>query len=366
MIIWITEGDRHEAVLLCHGKTVIRVLGRDAFILFHNAQYYLHLPRGLTSDHSGPLTHETRIRIKDETGSAFLAASFYGEDYGSFRKLCWSEDLLTLGSDIEDDLYLQDANVLPHQFVFDRTHHLILDRYETGTAMADRHTVTQNAFHNGTSFRVNNVQIVLHESFLMVNRIRNLYTHLPVWSGREEVLPPLSELPAVTRFYQPDPLLPSYEVLLPEPLPFQEKEHNPLLFMMGPALTMSSASMAAGLISAYNGWLQGREWIDLAPSIILPFVMVLSTLLWNPMQRLYEVRKEKRQKKRRLKQYQDYLAGLKEEVLAYQNKVRAETEARYPADFLHSGRMYSAVTDAMEYSAVRFGTGSVPFDLLLK
>ena len=55
---------------------------------------------------------------------------------------------------------------------------------------------------------------------------------------------------------------------------------------------MASASMAAGLISAYNGWLQGREWIELAPSVILPFVMVLSTLLWNPMQRLYEVLKE--------------------------------------------------------------------------
>ena len=366
MILWVVEQDRHEAILLHQKKTVIRILDRDAVVLFHNGHYFLHLPRGLSSEHTGPIVHETIIHIRDENRHAVIQASMYEEQYGSFHKIEWKEDLLTLGSAIEDDLYLQDQNLKPHQFVFDRTHHLVLDRYETGTAVLDNQTVQQNEFHNGSCFRVKNVQLILHDAFLMLNRVENLYVHAPAWCGTESILPVQEPPQPIERLYQPKLLTAAYEAVLPEPLPFQSKEHNPLIFMMGPALTMSSASMAAGLISAYNGWLQGREWIDLAPTIILPFVMVLSTLLWNPMQRLYEVQRERRQKKRRLENYRQYLGDLKQEILDYQAHLKEELEERFPPLFLQSGRRYAAEKTSAEFGAVRFGRGSVPFTLTLQ
>ena len=47
---------------------------------------------------------------------------------------------------------------------------------------------------------------------------------------------------------------------------------------------------------------------------MLPFVMVISTLLWNPLQRLYEKKKEKKKTRQRIQEYESYLALLKGEM----------------------------------------------------
>ena len=366
MIIWITEEDRHQAVLLNEPKVSFRILGHDVCILDHQGKYYLRLPRGLSCDSNGPLKHESRIRITDGTQNAILLCSMYAKGYDRFRKYEWPDDLVTLGNSIEDDLYLQDQNIQPHQFVFDRSHRMIFDRFDTNLAENDSTTAGGIGFENGTVFRVCNLQIAVHESFLMINTPENLYVHAKPWKGKEGILPPAGTTEPVARIYHSELPELCFEQRLPEPLPYQPKEHNPLVFMMGPALTMASASMAAGLISAYNGWLQGREWIELAPSVILPFVMVLSTLLWNPMQRLYEVLKEKRQKKKRNKDYESYLSHLKEQIISYEDRIQYEYERIFPVDFASSGRIYSAVSDSLEFSSVRIGVGPVPVSINLE
>ncbi|MBR3345801.1 MAG: hypothetical protein IKG37_01850, partial [Solobacterium sp.] len=89
MILWVVEQDRHEAILLHQKKTVIRILDRDAVILFHNGHYFLHLPRGLSSEHTGPIVHETIIHIRAESRRAVIQASMYEEQYGSFHNNEW-------------------------------------------------------------------------------------------------------------------------------------------------------------------------------------------------------------------------------------------------------------------------------------
>ena len=77
---------------------------------------------------------------------------------------------------------------------------------------------------------------------------------------------------------------------------------------------MSLASMSGASISMYRGYMNGRDILDMLPMILLPSMMLLSTILWNPLQQLHE--KKENQKKIHIRkiEYEAYLEQLKSNI----------------------------------------------------
>ena len=57
---------------------------------------------------------------------------------------------------------------------------------------------------------------------------------------------------------------------------------------------MSSASLSAGLFAAYQSYMNGRDVYSLIPMILLPSVMLVSSLLFQPLNRMYDARQKKK------------------------------------------------------------------------
>ncbi|MBR4455334.1 MAG: hypothetical protein IKS32_03815, partial [Solobacterium sp.] len=191
------------------------------------------------------------------------------------------------------------------------------------------------------------------------------YCSLPDIMIHESILPEPEPLIVLERSYQEpaEELHAVYE--LDPPPPLEAVDRRPLVFMMGPALMMSSASLITGLLSAYNGWLSGRPVNELAPVIILPSVMMLSALLWNPLQRFHDRRTERKRKKERTEEYKAYLDELQNAVLSR----TAETAERIETRFNPSDPKISDLCRAQHYQTdfmqVRLGTGEVQCDVKL-
>ncbi len=361
MIGWITEQDRRQAVLIHDRRMIFELLNQDCSIYQTQGSYHLKLPYGCRYESKPAIEHQAVSVIRDLRTQAQAAIfwSVYDKGYGVFRRYVWGSGIVTLGSSIDDDIYVQDKNLKPGQFLFDLNSRVIIDR--CGSRMADLSgcCVGNTPFFLGARFRVLNVQVILWNSFIAVSSAANTYCSLPEARLAEGRLPVIPSMRSLNRTYAQPASRFHYETELREPLPAEKSRKRPLLFLMGPALMMSSASLTAGLMSAYNAWLNGRSLQEVAPMIILPSVMILSTLLWNPLQRLYDNRTERKQFRKRNADYETYLRELKNEILNKEAEYASFLEQRFASSVPDSDQLWRALPGQSDFLWIRLGTGPV-------
>ena len=367
MIGWIVEKDRRQAVLLHERRVIFELLHQDCSIYKDNGIYHIKLPYGFIYLERPQIEHEAITRIKDVLTASQAAVywSMYDSGYGTFRHYSWGSGTVTLGSAIDDDIYVQDRNLKPRQFLIDLRKQTVTDLNRSGMADLSGRTVTETPFCFGERFRVLNVQMILSDSFLAVSSTANTYCRLEEQRLPEEQLPTLPQTRFLCRPYQIPAEPFCYETELCDPLPAERSRKRPLVFVMGPALMMSSASLTAGLLSAYNGWLNGRSPGELAPIILLPSVMVISALLWNPLQRIYDNRKERAELRRRTDEYQNYLQSLKDTILDREACYIDFLEKRFTQSVPPENQMWRSLPEQTDHLCVRIGTGPVHCDVKL-
>lgn len=97
-------------------------------------------------------------------------------------------------------------------------------------------------------------------------------------------------------------------LVLKDPPALLPREHQPLLGVLGPALTMSIASVSSSLFLLQNTLASGQPATAAIPSLIMAGSMLLSTLAWPLWQRRHEKRRELTMMQQRSDCYDHYLA----------------------------------------------------------
>lgn len=179
---------------------------------------------------------------------------------------------------------------------------------------------TKNSFSDfklGEEIEFMGLKIWILPTFIMVNQVSTVLVHLPPYYHRKikqlelKKMVNLEHAPRILKSY------PTLSIKFKRINPIQEVQRIPLIFTVGPALMMSVASLISGGLSAYNGYLQGREIHEVIPMIILPIIMLSTTMIYHPLQRYYENKKKKEQKKIRIGKIQEYIAELDNQLLMY-------------------------------------------------
>ena len=156
------------------------------------------------------------------------------------------------------------------------------------------------------------LRILFEEDFIIVNHPSNTSCHLSKFTPKTTMLSPIQYVDRTT-IYQPE-IINEYTLTVDEPEHISQYEKRSVIFSIGPAITMSLASMSGASISMYRGYMNGRDILDMLPMILLPSMMLLSTILWNPLQQLHE--KKDNQKKIHIRkiEYEAYLEQLKSNI----------------------------------------------------
>lgn len=126
---------------------------------------------------------------------------------------------------------------------------------------------------------------------------------------RDEALPPIPEIPSsmMTWILQPyEPYVITSQICKDPPTQ-SKRERSPLIYTLGPSLTMGIASLSSSLFMVQSVLANGQPISAAAPSLIMAGSMLVGTLVWPLLTQRYERQKEARQEEKRTQCYEAYL-----------------------------------------------------------
>ncbi len=329
MMLYAVYRGQAGCFLLPPGRSTVRI--RDAEILFYCRAQEVHVLSRPRTSAKTVFQAGQHFQLPGSSADAVIDCwlSAYAEGYDRFRKVVLAGGTGVIGRAIECEFVLQDPALAPRQIFLQGAH--VRCAGELPLLSVNGKTVSETDLQPGDILRFLNVQMIYHPLFWMISCVGNFFCALPAWQRpvRGGPLPARSQTEQEPLFLCPS-ALPQFAEELAEPEPLPGRTRSPLIFTMGPAITMSAASLLSGSIAFHNGLLSGRRPLDLLPSVLLPLVMLASALIWNPAQRFYEKRREKRAREERLRHYQEYLQALRKRIADYQETVRKQAWQEYP------------------------------------
>lgn len=182
------------------------------------------------------------------------------------------------------------------------------------------------------SITIAHVRMIMMEDGITMNVPADVHIHLQEYSFHQS-LQKLKTIPKCKRIYNKTPPFPKpfvFHEALPQAT-FIETSRKPFLLESGPTLLMALASLCVGLISSYLAYNNGKEMVTLIPMLVLPFVMLLSVIVFQPLIRVYENKQNKKRKKQMEEQCCKKHDACKQEYEKYQEMVAAYIDTYYPS-----------------------------------
>ncbi|MEG0657538.1 FtsK/SpoIIIE domain-containing protein [Anaerorhabdus sp.] len=173
------------------------------------------------------------------------------------------------------------------------------------------------------------IKLIYCHDFVMINQCNNVSIYLDEYKVHQSYIKPLYYLHRIIQHKRESFTEPKLTISFRQFGTIQKIEKQPLFFIMFPILLMSCASLLSGALMAYQSYLQGRELVEVLPSLIVPIVMILGSTMIHPLQRRYENKKFKCKLNDREQDIKRYFNELENEVLNYDNQVRIYERKRW-------------------------------------
>ena len=231
------------------------------------------------------------------------------QGWNQFKSYLYQDTIIigTVINDITVSTELLNRNAITINYV---TKEIIVDT--SIHAYINQRRFYKTSFKTGDLLETYYLRIQFEDDFILVNQPANSSCHLSLFNPKNTILSPI-KYEDIDTIYQPD-LIDEYTLTVEEPEHISHYEKRSVIFSVGPAITMSLASMSGASISMYRGYMNGRDIVDMLPMILLPSMMLLSTILWNPLQQLHEKKENQKKVQLRNKEYKAYLEQLKMKV----------------------------------------------------
>ena len=150
-----------------------------------------------------------------------------------------------------------------------------------------------------------------------------------------------------------------------------EEDNTPILYTIGPMLTMtmtSAVSVSTSLINVANG---KSTWLSSLPALIIAAAMVASTLLWPSLMRRYNKKNQKKKEKERQEKYSKYLDEKKEIIEnikrnQYQVLIENFPEPKMLQNtIINKRKLWERKINSDDFLNVRLGIGTIPLKVRL-
>lgn len=304
MIVFQVENNQAFQHQMCDDKLQLSIFHHTVWLKKDNDEITIH--------YDYPHMIETRQNSSDifleslnGEGTCKLYFSPNEGNADTYEKYKMPNSVFTIGASIHDNIFLQDHRIHESEIVIDPVRKEI---HSQGFAACNQMIFDHHEWQNGDTIELLNFRMILHEQFIMMKQVENVYAHLPVYEPLQGIrkISPKKELLLEKTW---NDHLPANTITVEIPVWTQNEtaEARSLSFTIGPSLMMASASLISVIISGYYN--SGKGLMDILPSLILPFTMLASTLLWHPL----EKKKEKKRKLKKQKEEEEkYAAEIKD------------------------------------------------------
>ena len=192
-------------------------------------------------------------------------------------------------------------------------------------------SVTTQALSFGDIVFIMGLKIIVMNNMIIVNKVGN---YLSIDNNYFDVIQPYVQKQTVfdnpdeeaievykedDYFYRAPRFKTSIEdvnLTIDSPPGKEEEDKTPLIYTIGPMLTMAMMSLTTG-INALQGVIDGTtDMKNAAPTLIMSGAMVSTMLLWPNLQKNYQNRQRRKNEKERNTKYLQYLEEKKEQIQA--------------------------------------------------
>ena len=109
------------------------------------------------------------------------------------------------------------------------------------------------------------------------------------------------------------------DIVVEDPPASEKQEEMPMIYVVGPMLTMAMSSMMFGY-SALSGVINGTQELNNAlPTLVMSFAMLLSMLLWPLLSNKYQKKQKAKREKLRQDKYTEYVQQKHQEITSQMN-----------------------------------------------
>ena len=156
-----------------------------------------------------------------------------------------------------------------------------------------------------------------------------------------------------------------------DPAPQKEEEDKtPLLFSMGPMLTMGMTSAVSAYTAINSVVTNNRPIKEALPSIVMAVAMLMTMILWPTLNRIYRNKQFKKREKMRVEKYTEYIESKRKFIRdVMKMQTTALIESFPPVDELKKiilfkrTNLWEREKDQDDFLKVRVGTGTEPVNI---
>ena len=150
-------------------------------------------------------------------------------------------------------------------------------------------------------------------------------------------------------------------------------DETPLMFMLGPSITMGMASLFTGLFTLQTVMSRGGDIMYAMPTLMMSLSMLIGTVLWPILTKRYEKKKRIENEKIRQEKYKKYLQEMNQVIL---------DECKLQSEILHENHvalqncvsritlrkrnLWERAIGQNDFLKVRLGIGDLPLDAEIK
>ena len=327
MILFVREKESVREYCASDGKCGFTVLGHPCFASEENGSWKLDLPPNLKSDPDFVPAARNIVRLNDtgKSETAYLILLAGEENWKDYD--CWTmpDRPFSIGSSPKDEIFYFHDLLEEGCWKIDPLARTVYT--ETGDTLFVNSHACAAPYHYqyGDLIEIYGLKAVLLQECIMINRMAGVSVRLQPYTAKENSQ--RNHSAKKLRYERIPFVMPpdTMNIKLDAPQSVAKAAKSSLFLSIGPSLMMAFASLGSGAIAFWNGYEKGREIIEMVPSLLFPVMMLVSAVLWTPLQRFAEKRRHRQEIRERNEDYRSYLRrvldSIDQFVTNYQNSL---------------------------------------------
>ena len=290
----------------------------------------------------------------------------------------------TIGSSTTQNIILSGEYISEEHAILTKRDNkfIIKSKNQESAVYVNNHIVSSKTLENGDIIFIAGYKlIVLNDSIIMNNFMNGLKINannivekeMPTFNG--ELLPTVdddnAELYTEKDYFSRAPrfvtTIVDEEIKIDSPPGKIEPDDTPVIYTVGPMLTMAMSSVFSASLSAINILNGNGSWLTALPTIVIAVAMLGSTLLWPSLMRRYTRKKQAKKEEERQQKYIEYLTEKRNKIEncrinQYQVLMEYYPEPKNLETIILNKRrnLWERQVESEDFLNVRVGIGTVP------
>ena len=328
-----------------------------------------------------------KIVNKDNVTDALIYVC--NENDSTYESYLLEDGQYTIGSD-------PGQNIIMNNNIVSKEHAILIKQNDKYTIIAkdnnfgiyvNDHKETNKTLENGDIIFIMGYKIIVLNSYIIINSFINGITinspkimkkGLPNYNGSLEssIDDENAELYTENDYFSRAPrfvtTITEEEIKIDSPPGKVNTDETPILYTIGPMLTMAMSSVVSASVSIINILNNNANIITVLPTIVIAVAMLASTVLWPTLTRRFNRKKQKKLEDERQKKYIEYLTEKRTKIENLRINQFQVLSENFPEpknlDLIISNRkrnLWERQIKSDDFLNIRLGIGTIPLKVKL-